>query len=250
MRNILKFEEKILLILSGIFFLINIIYQEFYYEEYSKLTNQNNNNIMIRNSEKLSDEELISNGAYQLEMLKDTYFNMNMLEEAQKIIEIQINNGYEVTLDVLIDLINISERRLDFESSKKYIEKGFDLMNNKEKSVYYMRLGEYELIDHNIQNAIEYTKKAKKIYEINKDDIKYESDIKFVENRLDLFMLIENEKSDTNPFDMYKLIIESEDIIYSPYVCKALIEKYEKEYGNIYKDNIIELKNIYNKFYF
>ena len=123
-------------------------------------------------------------------------------------------------------------------------------MSNSEKGVYYMLLGEYELIDHDIDSAIKYTNKAKEIYEINKNDVVYDSNIKYVENRLDLLESIKEKMNSTNPVDMYKFIIESEDIMYSPYVCKALVEKYEKEYGNIYKDDLIELKNTYKKFYF
>ncbi len=246
MKNISM--KVVFLALFVTIFVTNLIYQEYLYNKVEYKENLIMNNSIVKNAEKLNNEQLKQNAYSYLEKLRTIYIDNKEYEKALNITEVQLSDG-GITLEYIYSLVNISEEALKFDKAKQYLEKGFILMDNSQKQAAYLRLGTYELVIGNIDKAIKYTHDALKVAELNKGGVEYEKDILYISKRIDLLNSIKEDFSSKKPYSAYKRIIESDDIIYAPEVCRELVNKYTKQFSESNKTDCESLRKLYEEVY-
>lgn len=228
-------------------FICNVIYQEFLYTNIKYKENLYTNKILKTNAENLSNDQLEQNSYIYLDKLLDIYIQEKDYNKALNIMEVKSKNN--MTLTTIYSLINFSEETSNFDKAKEYLHKGFPLMDNTQKQGALLRLGEYELLNGNIDKSIEYTNQAKNINLLDKNSPEFDKNLSFINKRINLLNSIKQDFNSNDPYQAYKILIENDDIIYSPKVFEVLLEKYKKEDKSKNHSNYYSLKNIYSKIY-
>lgn len=237
------------LILFILFFTFNFVYQEFLYNKLNKIESTKLNSTILKNASILTDNELLENGPNQIELLKNIYEDNGDIKSLASLIELQSKNGVSLDLEKYIELINLNEDSFNFKKAAQYTKQAYPLMTNVQKMNANLRLSNYELAFNDIDKSIEYSNKALDIILIESESSLKEQYYELIKNRISILKNIKSDFISENPVNAYKKIFKSNNIFYSPSVCKYLLDFYESNFSKNHKSDFIDLKNVYDEYY-